>query len=62
MVLETTLGRAAEDAAKVGAAPPSIIVIGRAVLLRQALDWISGASPRDVDPLRLGPAEGPAPA
>ena len=40
-VLETTLAKAAEDAAKASLAAPAVICIGRAALLRQALDWQS---------------------
>ena len=53
-VLETTLGRASEDAANEGFGAPAIICVGRAVLMRQALDWAamaSGEAPRNVDPL-----------
>ena len=53
-VLETTLGRAAEDLAASGLEPPAILCIGRVVLMRQALDWIgqmAGEAPRDLDPL-----------
>ena len=53
-VLETTLAQAASDAATHGIQPPAIVCIGRAVLLRQALDWASqldGARPRTIDPL-----------
>ncbi|MEL6912945.1 MAG: uroporphyrinogen-III C-methyltransferase [Pseudomonadota bacterium] len=60
-VLETTLARAAEDAAHARLEPPAIICIGRGVLLRQALDWQAmarGEAPRDADPLHRGrPAE-----
>ncbi|MEM6593961.1 MAG: uroporphyrinogen-III C-methyltransferase [Pseudomonadota bacterium] len=60
-VLETTLGSCIEDIAREGMEPPSIICIGRSVLMRQALDWQShaaGALPRDLDPLGRGrPAE-----
>ncbi|MEM6407819.1 MAG: uroporphyrinogen-III C-methyltransferase [Pseudomonadota bacterium] len=60
-VLETTLGSCVEDIAREGMEPPSIICIGRSVLMRQALDWQShaaGALPRDLDPLGRGrPAE-----
>ena len=38
-VLETTLARAAADIAAAGLSAPAVIVIGRAVLLRQALEW-----------------------
>jgi len=53
-VLETTLGALAADLATSALTPPAIIVVGRAVLLRQALDWqamAAGLPPRDVDPL-----------
>ena len=53
-VLETTLGRAAEDLAASGLEPPAILCIGRVVLMRQVLDWIgqmAGEAPRDLDPL-----------
>ncbi len=60
-VLETTLARAAGDAAKAGLGAPAIICIGRGALLRQALDWqalAAGAPLRDPDPLGRGrPAE-----
>ena len=60
-VLETTLAKAAEDAAKASLAAPAVICIGRAALLRQALDWQSlamGRELRDLDPLGIGrPAE-----
>lgn len=53
-VLETKLGRLAEDLAQSGLEPPAIICVGRAVLLRQVLDWqalAGGAAPRALDPL-----------
>lgn len=60
-VLETTLGQIAEDIAAHAMEPPSILCIGRATLLRQALDWHSmlmGETPRNLDPLGRGrPAE-----
>ncbi|PWR00885.1 uroporphyrinogen-III C-methyltransferase [Meridianimarinicoccus roseus] len=60
-VLETTLGRVATDVAAAGLAPPAVICVGRAVLMRQALDWqalAAGATPRSTDPLERGrPAE-----
>ncbi|MEM1100997.1 MAG: uroporphyrinogen-III C-methyltransferase [Pseudomonadota bacterium] len=60
-VLETTLSRAVEDAARAALEPPAIICIGRGVLMRQALDWqaiAQGIAPRDTDPLHRGrPAE-----
>ncbi|HUS53146.1 MAG TPA: uroporphyrinogen-III C-methyltransferase [Thermohalobaculum sp.] len=56
-VLETTLGRAAEDLAVSGLEPPAILCIGRVALMRQALDWIgqmAGEAPRNLDPLGSG--------
>jgi len=53
-VLETTLGALVADLAASTLTPPAIIVVGRAVLLRQALDWqamAAGQPPRDTDPL-----------
>ena len=53
-VLETTLATAAPDAQAAGIGPPAIICIGRAVLMRQALDWAAtarGEPPRSTDPL-----------
>lgn len=60
-VLETTLARAADDIAASGLEPPAVICVGRAVLMRQALDWQAmamGQAPRNTDPLDRGrPAE-----
>ena len=60
-VLETTLARMPADIAASRLEPPAILCIGRAVLMRQVLDWqamLAGAAPRDTDPLRRGrPAE-----
>ncbi|MCK0138592.1 uroporphyrinogen-III C-methyltransferase [Aliiroseovarius sp. F47248L] len=60
-VLETTLGTCVEDAARDGIEAPAIICVGRAVLMRQALDWqalAAGMQPRNTDPLGRGrPAE-----
>lgn len=53
-VLETNLSHAADAAARSGVIAPAIICIGRAVLLRQALDWMGmadGAPPRSLTPL-----------
>ena len=54
-VLETTLGRAAADAAEAGLEPPAIVVVGDVVRLRGGLDWLGamGGRPLDPDPLRL---------
>ncbi len=53
-VLETTLGTCVQDVEKAGISAPAIICVGRAVLLRQALDWQAlarGEPPRNLDPL-----------
>ena len=60
-VLETTLGTCVADVEASGMEPPAMICVGRAALLRQALDWQSmaaGEVPRNPDPLGRGrPAE-----
>ena len=60
-VLETTLANAAVDVAEANMVPPAIICVGKAVLMRQALDWqalANGDAPRNPDPLGRGrPAE-----
>jgi len=60
-VLETTLARMEADIAAAGMEPPAVLCVGRAVLLRQALDWqamMTGTPPRNPDPLGRGrPAE-----
>jgi len=56
-VLETTLENMAADIEKTQMSTPSIICIGRAVLMRQVLDWqalMEGRAPRDLDPLGIG--------
>ena len=53
-VLETTLGTAARDIVDSGVGAPSIVCIGRVVLMRQCLDWLgqmAGEPIRDEDPL-----------
>ena len=53
-VLETTLGKAPADIAESGIGAPSIVCIGRVVLMRQCLDWMGqmvGEPVRDTDPL-----------
>ncbi|PYE44843.1 uroporphyrinogen-III C-methyltransferase [Rhizobium sp. PP-F2F-G20b] len=42
-VLETTLGKAATDAAFAGVSPPAIVVLGEVVRLRSVLDWLGSA-------------------
>jgi uroporphyrin-III C-methyltransferase len=56
-VLETTLARAATDAEAAGLEPPAVICVGRAVLMRQTLDWVgqmAGEPVRALDPLGRG--------
>ncbi len=59
--IETTLARASDDIAAAGLEPPAIICVGRAVSMRQVLDWQAlarGEAARDLDPLGRGrPAE-----
>ncbi|WP_417425879.1 uroporphyrinogen-III C-methyltransferase [Hoeflea sp.] len=52
-VLETTLERAATDVAASGLQPPAIVVVGKVVRLRSALDWMGAAAGRvlSADPL-----------
>ena len=60
-VFESTLRNAVEDAKTYKIKAPAIICIGKAVLMRQVLDWKSiesGQLPRNLDPLCRGrPAE-----
>ncbi|WP_344847811.1 uroporphyrinogen-III C-methyltransferase [Celeribacter arenosi] len=56
-VLETTLGEMLDDIAQTEMGPPAIICVGRAVLMRQVLDWqalMRGEAPRNLDPLGRG--------
>ncbi|MBM7067329.1 uroporphyrinogen-III C-methyltransferase [Actibacterium sp. 188UL27-1] len=60
-VLETTLDMAEKDIARIGMEPPAIICIGKAVQMRDVLDWqamAAGQMPTNLDPLGRGlPAE-----
>ncbi|MFP3943672.1 MAG: uroporphyrinogen-III C-methyltransferase, partial [Alphaproteobacteria bacterium] len=53
-VLETTLARAAADAAAAEIEAPAVIVIGEAVRLRSGLDWQGALAGRALDPDPLG--------
>jgi uroporphyrin-III C-methyltransferase len=53
-VLETTLARAAADAAAHRLEPPAVIAIGPVVSLRPGLDWVGAALGRRLDPDPLG--------
>jgi len=53
-VLETTLARAAVDAAASGIEPPAVVAIGQAVALRAGLDWLGALEGRVLDPDPLG--------
>ena len=54
-VLETTLARAADDAAAAGIEPPAMVVVGDVVRLRAGLDWLGALTGRALiaDPLGL---------
>jgi len=54
VILETTLGRCAEEIAAAGIEPPCIVVIGEVVRLRAGLDWQGAAAGRRLDPNPLG--------
>ncbi len=60
-VLETTLGRVTEDIASGNFEPPAIICVGRAVQMRDVLNWqaqAAGTPAKNLDPLGRGrPAE-----
>ncbi len=55
VVIETTLGRCARDAAAHNVQPPAIIVIGPVVRLRASLDWLGALSGKLPE---LPPSEG----
>jgi uroporphyrin-III C-methyltransferase len=55
-VLETTLARAAGDAARSGIKPPAIVVVGRSVRLRAGLDWLGALEGRRLESDPLGSA------
>ncbi|MEM9047382.1 MAG: uroporphyrinogen-III C-methyltransferase [Pseudomonadota bacterium] len=53
-VLETTLGRVAQEVRDKAMAAPAIICLGEVVRLRQVIDWagqLAGDAPRSLDPL-----------
>jgi uroporphyrin-III C-methyltransferase len=52
-VLETTLGRVAEEVASHGIDPPAMVVVGDAVRLRAGLDWLGALAGKRLvaDPL-----------
>jgi uroporphyrin-III C-methyltransferase len=47
-VLETTLARAAADAATAALQPPVLVVVGPVVPMRRALDWLGAAEGREL--------------
>lgn len=53
-VLETVLGRAAEDCAAAKMEPPALVVLGEVVKLRKGLDWLGALQGRKLDPDPLG--------
>lgn len=54
-VLETTIGSSLEDLARTDIQPPAIVVVGEAVRLRSALDWLGALDGKILkpDPLEL---------
>jgi len=54
VILETTLGRCAEQVVAAGIEPPCIVVVGEVVRLRAGLDWQGLAEGRVLDPNPLG--------
>ena len=56
-VLETTLADCARDIAASGLTPPSLVVVGEVVRLRQGLDWVGALGGRILvsDPLGSNP-------
>jgi len=55
-VLETTLGRAAADAAAAAMAPPAIVAVGEVVRLRAHLDWLGAIARKEQAPAALASA------
>jgi len=53
-VLETELGRAAEDAEAASIEAPAIVAVGQIVRLRAGLDWMGALEGRLLDPDPLG--------
>ena len=53
-VLETTLGCSIDDLAREGMKPPAIVVVGNAVKLRSALDWLGALDGKVLEPDPLG--------
>ena len=65
VVLETTLGEAAEAVEQSGLEPPALVVVGAVVKLRAALDWLGAIDGRKLitDPLGTrAPADADRPA
>lgn len=56
-VLETTLGCSMDDLEKSDIKPPAIVVVGEAVRMRQALDWLGALEGRVLNPNPLGHVE-----
>ena len=57
-VLETTLGRCAEEVVAQGIEPPAIVVIGPVVRLRAGLDWLGALTGRLLESDPLGSRHG----
>ena len=53
-VLETTIGASLDDLKTAGIKPPAIVVVGEAVRMRAALDWLGALGGRVLEPNPLG--------
>ncbi len=53
-VLETTLGNSIQDLEQAGLKPPAIIVVGKSVQMRAALDWMGALQGKILQPDPLG--------
>ncbi len=51
-VLETTLSKAAADAAAAAIEPPAVVAVGPVVRLRSELDWVGELAQKALDPVR----------
>ncbi len=58
-VLETTIGASSDDLFKSEIRPPALVVVGEAVRLRAALDWLGALEGKQLqsDPLGRNPAQ-----
>ena len=52
--METTLENSLSDLETAGIRPPAIVVVGEAVKMRSALDWLGALEGRELEPNPLG--------